>query len=114
MKPEQDDRLEAGGDLSTAREFSVERLPPPEIVGQVDNPVLETMRRLWWRAVDRVCYCIVLIRLWIFDRIYGPEPPPAADLEREADHERLVRALPAAGKAIGPRNVMPGQNREAI
>ena len=40
-----------------------------EIVGQVGNPVLETARRLWWRAFDRVCYCIVLSRLSIHDHL---------------------------------------------
>jgi hypothetical protein len=35
----------------------------------------------------------VLIRFSIHDRIYGPEPPTRADLIREDDHERLVRAF---------------------
>ena len=69
MNPDRNDRLEGAGDLSAAGEFSVERLPRPEIVGQVDNPVLEAMRRLWWRAIDRVCGFFVVIRLWIFDRL---------------------------------------------
>jgi hypothetical protein len=62
--------------------------------------MLEAFRRFWWRAFDRVCYCIVLIRLSLFDRIYGPEPSTSADLKREADREQLVRALPAAGELI--------------
>ena len=99
MKPEQDDRLEARGVFSQPRECSAESLRRPEIVGEVANPVLEAIRRLSWRAFDRVCYWIVLIRLSIFDRIYGPEPPTPADLKREADHERLVSAFPAAGDA---------------
>jgi hypothetical protein len=37
--------------------------------------VLEAIRRLWWRAFDRVCYWIVLMKLSIHHRIYGPEPP---------------------------------------
>jgi len=37
----------------------------------------------WWRAFDRVCYCFVLVRLSIRDRICGPEPPTSADLKRE-------------------------------
>ena len=40
MKPEQDDRLEAGGDLSKPGEFSLRELSPLEIVRQVDNPTL--------------------------------------------------------------------------
>jgi len=64
--------------------------------------VLEAIRRLSWRAFDRVCYWIVLIRLSIFDRIYGPEPPTPADLKREADHERLVSAFPVAVETIEP------------
>jgi hypothetical protein len=93
MKPD-DDRLEAGGDLREPGEFYLERLQPPQIVGQLANPVLEAVRRLWSRAFDRVCGFIVLIRLWIFDRIHGPEPSTPADLQRDADHERLVRAFP--------------------
>jgi hypothetical protein len=96
MKPEHDDGSEAGGDLSKPGEFSLERLQPPEIVGQVDNPMLEAVRRSWWRGLDRICGFFVLIRLSILDRIYGPEPPTPADIQREADHELLVRAFPAA------------------
>jgi hypothetical protein len=73
----------------------------PEIVGEVANPVLEAARRFSWRALDRVCYWIVVMRLSIRDRIYGPEPPTPADLKREADHERLIRAFPVAGETIG-------------
>ena len=102
MKPDHDKRLEAGGDLGSPREFSLEKLPRPAIIGQVDNPVLETVRRLWWRSFDRVCGFFVLIRLSIHDRIYGPEPPTPADIQREADHERLVRTFPAANEAIQP------------
>jgi hypothetical protein len=109
MKADHDDRLEAGGDLSEPGEFHLESLQRPEIVGEVANPVLESIRRLWWRAVDRVCGFFVLIRLRIFDRIHGPEPPTPADLQREADHERLVRAFPAIGETIEPRKCHPGK-----
>jgi hypothetical protein len=53
----------------------------------------------------------VLIRLSIHDRIFGPEPPTPADLKRQADHERLVRAFPAAGETIDPTKCPAGQNR---
>jgi hypothetical protein len=112
MKPEQDDRLERAGDHSTPREFSVEKLPPPEIVGELADPVLETVRRLWWRALDRVCGFFVLLRLSILDRTYGPDPPTPADIQREADHERLVRAFPVASEAIEPTKCQTGQNRD--
>jgi hypothetical protein len=79
MKPERYDRLEAGGVVGPPRKFSLEKLQPPEIVGQVENPLLEEIRLLWWRAVDRFCGFFMLIRLWIFDRIYGPEPATSAD-----------------------------------
>jgi hypothetical protein len=42
------------------------------------------------------------MRVSILDRIFGPEPPTPADLQREADHEQLVRALPVAGEATEP------------
>ena len=58
------------------------------------------VHRLWWRVFDRICCRIVLMRMSIFDRIYGPEPPTPADLKRETDHERLVRAFPAMGETI--------------
>jgi hypothetical protein len=101
MKPEQYDRLGERCFLDLPRECSVEGLQPPEIVGQLENPVLEAIRRLWWRAFDRVCYWIVLMRLSIHHRIYGPEPPTRADLMREGDHERLVRAFPVVDEIIG-------------
>jgi hypothetical protein len=104
MKPAKDDRLDARGFFSQPRECSAEGLRPPEIVGEVTNPALEAIRRFWWRAFDRVCDCIVLVRLSMHDWIYGPEPPTPADLEREADSERLVTALPVAGEAIERQN----------
>jgi hypothetical protein len=76
-----------------------------------DNRTLETIRRFWWRAFDRVCDCIVLIRLSIFGHIYGPEPPTPADEKREADHERLLMAFPAAAEAIEPVKYHAGQNQ---
>jgi hypothetical protein len=68
MRPEQDDWLDMGSAPSQPRNYSAESLRPPEIVGEVTNPVLETVRRFWWRAFDRVCGCIVFIRLSIHDR----------------------------------------------
>ena len=111
MKADHDDRLEAGGDLSEPGEFHLESLQRPEIVGEVANPVLESIRRLWWRAVDRVCGFFVLLRLSIFDRIHGPEPPTPADLTRGADHERLVRVFSAAGEVIEPTKCRAGLSR---
>jgi hypothetical protein len=75
MKPDQDDRLEARGVFSQPGECSLGGLQPPEIVGQVENPLLERMRRLWWRALDRICESLVLMRLSVYDCICGPEPP---------------------------------------
>ena len=112
MKPEQYDRLDARDVLSQSTQRYLEGLQSPEIVGQVDNPALEAIRRLWWRAFDRACYRIVLIRLSIFDRIFGPEPSAPADLKREADHERLVRVFPVAGEAIEPTKCHAPQNRD--
>ena len=53
------------------------------------------------------------MRLRVFDRICGPEPPTPADLKRDADYERLVRAFPVAGETIEPTKDHIGQNREA-
>ena len=83
MKPDRHDWFGVEGALSQPEDYSAERIPPTEIVGEVTNPVLEMSRRLWWRALDRVSYSIVLVRLSIHDRIYGPEPPTSADLERK-------------------------------
>ena len=49
---------------------------------QVNNPMLETVRRLWWRTFDRLFYCVVLLGLAILDCIYGPESPKPAELQR--------------------------------
>jgi hypothetical protein len=49
--------------------------------------VLEAIRRLFRRAFDHICDRIVIIRLSIHDRIFGLDPPTAADLKRETDHE---------------------------
>jgi hypothetical protein len=78
----------------------------------MENPSLEAIHRLWWRAFDRVCYCMVFNRLSVHDRIFGPEPPTPADLKREADHERLVRVFPVVGETIEPIKLMPGRNRD--
>jgi hypothetical protein len=101
MKPDQGNRLAVGGILDQPRECSLGGLQRPEIVGQMENPSLEAIRRLWWRAFDRVCYWIVLMRLSIHDRIFGPEPPTPADQIREGNHERLVRAFPVVDEMIG-------------
>lgn len=79
MKPDRDGWFGAGGALRQPTECSAESLRPPEIVGEIENPMLETMRRLWWRAFDRVSYWILFVRLSIHDRIYGPEPPTSPD-----------------------------------
>jgi hypothetical protein len=99
------------GECRFSAKSSHGRLQPPKIVGEVGNPVLETVRRFWWRVFDGVCNRFVLIRLSIHDRIYGPERPTAADLTREADHERLIRAFPAAAEAIEPTKHPARQNR---
>jgi hypothetical protein len=87
MKSKQVHRL---GALNLWKASSLERLQPPEIVGEVANQLLEGMRRLWWRAFDRLCGCFISLRLSIFDRIHRPDPPTPADLQREANHEWLA------------------------
>jgi hypothetical protein len=87
---------------------SAEQVGPPEILGEMDNPVLERARRLWCREFDRVCGCFVSFRLWLFDCIHGPEPITPADLQREADHERLIEPFPVADEAIEPKKSQAG------
>ena len=53
MKLDGDDQIDADSDLGKPIECALERLQTPEIVGEVDNPVLEAIRRLWWRGFDR-------------------------------------------------------------
>jgi hypothetical protein len=97
VKSEQDDRLNARGFLNQPGERVLEA---PEIVGEVANPLLEAIRRLWWRGVDRVCYWIVQIRLSIHDRTRRSETPQPANLSREADHERSPRSPVAVAEVI--------------
>ena len=80
MKSEQDNQPGARGVFSHPRECSLERAQSPEIVGQMDNPVLEAVRRFSWRALDRICDWFVVMRLSMHDRIFGPEPPTPAEL----------------------------------
>jgi hypothetical protein len=100
--------------LGPVTECSPEGLQQPEIVGQVGNPRLEAIRHLGWRALDRVCDLIMVIRLSIHGRIYGPEPPTAADLKREADYERLVRVFPVIGGAVEPIKPCRGEVETAV
>jgi hypothetical protein len=55
--------------------------------------------RLFWKALDRIDYAVTLVRCWVVDSIYGPEPATPADLKREAEHERLREAFPVIGLA---------------
>jgi hypothetical protein len=87
MKSEQDNQPGARGVFSQPRECSLQGLQAPEIVGQMDNPVLEAVRRFSWRALDRICDCFVAMRLSINDRIFGPEPSTPTDLEREENNQ---------------------------
>jgi hypothetical protein len=110
MKPEQDDRLEPGGDLSKLGEFSLERLLPPQIVGQMDNPVLERMRRLWWRVFDRVCGYFAFISCRSMTEGLRADTP---DMKRDDEHDRLFRLFPAAAETIELRKCDAGQIRTA-
>ena len=95
MKSAEDHRLEGRGVIRQPGECSLEGLRPPEIVGQIDNAVLEAVRRSSWRAFDRVCDCFVVLRLLIHDRIFGHQPPTPAELERGTS-TRLVNIIEAS------------------
>ena len=68
MKPDTHDALD-----DPTRRWLAE-LKPPEIVGEFANPVLEAVRRFWWRTFDSLRGCFLSLRLSLFDRIHGPEP----------------------------------------
>jgi hypothetical protein len=70
MKREQHERRGERCVVGNPTQRSLEGLRAPEIIGELSNPLLETVRRLWWRAFDRVCDCVVLMRLSIHNRIY--------------------------------------------
>jgi hypothetical protein len=93
MKPDREGWFGAGGTLRGPGECSAQRPQPSEIVGEIENPMLETMRRLWWRGFDRGCYCIAAVRLWVFDRVHGPQAPTAADLHRETGQRAARQGL---------------------
>ena len=62
MKPDQDDCLEAEGDLGKRGRFSLGKLPTPKIVGQVGNPVLEGCAASGATRSIEFCGFFVLIR----------------------------------------------------
>jgi hypothetical protein len=107
MKPERDARTGAGAFLSQPDRLTHHAYSEPTW-----NSGARCSKRCvvsGGEAGDRVCDCIAIIRLSILDRIFGPEPPTPADLEREADHERLVGAFPAAGEAVNDK-ILARQN----
>ena len=81
MKPEQDYLL---GEVTLPRAGYLARLHTPEIVGEVANPVLEAIRRLWWRALYRLCGWFMSSRLW-FLTAYTDKPLTSAHLRRETN-----------------------------
>jgi hypothetical protein len=110
MTSEPENQFRARRVLSQQSERLAERRRPTEIVGEIGNPVLEAVRRFWWRGVDRLRGCFVSLRLSILNRIYGLEPPTPADLKREADRA-AHSACSAAGKAVEPDNDWPQKNQ---
>jgi hypothetical protein len=53
------------------------------------------LQRLFWRVADELDYLWTLATLRILDWLAGPLPETPADQQRERDHERIKRALPA-------------------
>lgn len=90
-------------------EFSAESLRPPEIVGEIENPMLETMRRLWWRAFDHVCGRVALIRLSIQDRIHGPAPPTPRNFHQSEPRPKNYAAdlMRIGGKKVQSPRIHP-------
>jgi hypothetical protein len=50
--------------------------------------------RLVWSIIDRFDYTITSARLSVADWICGPDPPTAADRQREAGRERSQEVFP--------------------
>jgi hypothetical protein len=46
----------------------------------------------WW-GLDALEYRVMQARLWVFDRLHGPEPETEADRQRGCDREDLLRLL---------------------
>jgi hypothetical protein len=53
--------------------------------------------RVFWRVLDCVDYAVTYVKCWAVDVIYGPEPPTAADKQREAEREKLRETFPMIG-----------------
>jgi hypothetical protein len=58
--------------------------------------------------------CCVFAWLSILDRLFGPEPTTPADLTREVDHDRLVRAFSAASVTFELPEYLAGQKMETV
>jgi hypothetical protein len=85
MKPGHRDWFYQPSVVGDPTQRSLDELRPPEIVGEVANPVLEAVRRLSWRVFDLICYCFVSLQLSIHDRLFGPEGSEPRDLKCETD-----------------------------
>jgi hypothetical protein len=91
MKPDRDGWFGARGVLGQPRGAPLKAYPRSS--ARSGTRYSKRCSVFWWQAFDQICGLVVLIRLSIEDRIYGPEPPTFADLEREANYE-AVSAFP--------------------
>ena len=80
MKPAHGDWFDERSVVGDPAQRSLDELRPPEIVGEVANPVLEAVRRLSWRVFDLICYCFVSLQLSTHYRLFGPEGTAFPDL----------------------------------
>jgi len=77
---------------------------------------MSRLARLFWEALDRVDYAVMLARCWALDLIYGPEPTTPADRQREAGHERLREAFPDVDfdETVAPEEEQYSQPRATL
>jgi hypothetical protein len=107
-------------DMTSRKAFSARRQSAPLRStatgdrGQVDDPVLEAICRLWWRAHYRICYCISLIRMSVHDPDVWTRTIHTADPMRESDRERLVRASPVTAVRYHPFRLHPSKRPHPV
>jgi hypothetical protein len=94
MKPDQNGWFGMGGALTQPKSCRAENLETLRSSVKWRTRCSKQCVALWWRAFDRICGCVMLIRLSIQDRIYGLSRPHPPTWNARPIKRRLVRAFP--------------------